>query len=224
MKDKKRFGQTLSTLAATFRQEIPAETFKAYWWALENELTDEEFEAAARVAVKGTRFPTAADLLASKPGAVDIESQSREAMALLQQKMRNPGAYGSVDFEDQAINAAVRDWGGWTKLCRLDIDEWRKYEREKLRTLYLHYRRHGAPEPLSWYLQGEIELTNLNNGYRAKKPEYVPCCYLPAGAVVIREERDEKATSRVGADKLIADVGKSLMLENKGKQQKKPQF
>jgi hypothetical protein len=60
--------------------------------------------------------------------------------------MSTIGAYSDVDFGDSATHAAIRDMGGWPKLCRTDTKEL-SYLQHRFCELYKAHDGRGEAVP-----------------------------------------------------------------------------
>lgn len=70
---------------------------------------------------KGQFAPKVADIVRIL-GGTKTDRSLRE-WGRVHEAMSRIGAYTDVDFQDPATHAAIRDMGGWPKLCRTETDQ-----------------------------------------------------------------------------------------------------
>jgi hypothetical protein len=130
--------------------------------ALSNHATDPD---------KGQFAPKVADIVRIL-GGTKTDRSLRE-WGRVHEAMGRVGAYQDVDFGDPATHAAIRDMGGWPKLCRTEMDQL-SYLQHRFCELYkAHdgscselislmgdrspdemYRKRGLPLPMPVMIQG----------------------------------------------------------------------
>lgn len=74
--------------------------------------------------------------------------------------MQHVGAYQDVIFDDPAIHATIEDLGGWSKLCRTDLNEL-SYLQHRFATAYKAYAG-----------RAEFDYPRRLTGDRSPDPEY----------------------------------------------------
>lgn len=150
--DRRRFAASLAALAETLGGAVGEITAEGYWRGLED-LSIEEVEAACLAAMKTCRFMPKPVELRELAGAGDgglgviawttfIEAARRTAW----------GDRAGLDFEDKAINAAVRAIGGIEMIRRSDESALHTFTRKAFIEAYNAYRarpaslaEHGTP-------------------------------------------------------------------------------
>lgn len=95
------------------------------WVASFSDLTPEQLnDALLRYSREGTEFTTPAAVRKfAGHGEASIDDRAGVAWAIVRREMHRTGAYESVNFDDVAINAAIRNIGGWEKLCEIAADQ-----------------------------------------------------------------------------------------------------
>ena len=83
-------------------------------------------------------------------------SEVREAISRI-------GGYQSIKFRDPVINATIRQMGGWTALCDMDMDQLENAKWD-FRRLYTAFLKQGKV-PEVGYLPGRAEQANSEAGY-----------------------------------------------------------
>lgn len=118
------FGQLVTAALAYYRQDATPFVLDVWWQgckpfsmeqlrkALTGHATDPE---------RGVYAPKVADVVRVLGGTQTDKSLMAWGRAF--DAMSSVGAYTDVVFDDPAIHAAIADCGGWTKMCRSDMDE-----------------------------------------------------------------------------------------------------
>lgn len=124
--DKPDFLALVADVLAYHRQ--PASEFVlGVWWeackAFSMEQVQKALQAHAMDPERGRFAPLVADVVRVLQGTTT--DRAAVAWGRVLTSMQGIGAYSDIDFGDPAIHAAVRDLGGWPKLCRSDLNELR---------------------------------------------------------------------------------------------------
>ena len=158
MANPKVVFKAVSVLAASFGREATELTYEAYRLGLAD-LTDEQVNAACGRAVRECEFMPPPAVLRKLAGC---QSQADLPALAWQDFMRATtlGPYRHVDFADRAINATVRNLGGWVQMFdRLTDAESEKWLRKEFLDAYevLARRECGGEEgaPLRGLLEVE---------------------------------------------------------------------
>ena len=122
MMDRHYFAVLFEALCAAFRVEPSEPLAMAYWLGLKD-LDAAAFEQAVGRAMREAEHMPKPVELRRLAGERTEEERSVVAWSQVRDAVRRVGAYGSVDFDDPAINAALRAMGGWPRLCGLNGDE-----------------------------------------------------------------------------------------------------
>ena len=159
-KEKPEFLKMILAVGMLYKETPVTGVIEIYWAALKSLSLQEVGNGITRHvqdADRGRFMPRPADILyfaRPKKEPVVAWSQVERAMAI-------NGAYKTVQFEDEVINAVVKDMGGWPWICKQDLDEpWTQKEFERR---YESYRYQGLTlnEPLA----GLHELNNKNGNH-----------------------------------------------------------
>ena len=142
------------------------------------DLTEAEIEFALRRFNRdSTDFPTPAAVRRfAGPKGLSDEQRASVAWDAVTAAIRDHGAYRSVDFSDRIINAVVRAYGGWERLCGEDLDQ-RTWNRKRFIEAYVTVSRTGIGNASP--LPGIAE---RDNGCAREKPLLIDCG-LPAHAM-----------------------------------------
>jgi len=145
------------------------------------------FIAAVRSAMRTCNRMPAAVELRRLSGEMATSDRSALAWGSLIRAIGQHGHYCSVDFDDPVINAAVRNLGGWHRLCALDQEELEKWTRKDFERVYSSMCSSGVTAELSQYLCGEFEINNSSRGYKVEPPTRVVTGLPPHREGVMRE-------------------------------------
>ena len=165
---RKAIAILVAILAEAFRQNPSAMTAKAYEVGL-SDLSDGELEAATGRAMRQCKFfPTVAELR-QLAGEMPPGDRAVIAWEAVLRAGRLHGYYHSVDFDDRAINATIRQMGGWEALSeqleRQDVT----WVRKEFERVYQVYCRRGVTAAEGGPLGGYFSRMNA-----AAYPEHVP--------------------------------------------------
>jgi len=148
----------IGVLRDAFRaQNVTAETIGAYEMAL----SDLPIEAVQRAVYRAMReckfFPSAVELreLAGVPSPMQRAQRAWETLVKVAAKH---GDQRSVDFDDVAINATVRNLGGWLRFCYLDTEERHKWYSKDFSRVYVELLASGVGDEQAAPLKGYDEI------------------------------------------------------------------
>lgn len=126
--DLEQFQEIMTILNESFGDPAkPVSDIKMrfYFKALSDLTIDQLNDAAIILARTKTihTFPTPAELIQ----AVEGNPQEKAAVAFdkLLGAVRSIGPYQTVIFDDPAIHAFVRSYGGWEEICDKTVEEWK---------------------------------------------------------------------------------------------------
>lgn len=121
---KADFYILIADVLGYWKQDV-SEFALTVWW---NGCQRYEFEEVARALSdhatdpdKGQFAPKVADIVRILGGTKS--DRSLREWSRVHEAMGRVGAYTDVDFGDGATHAAIRDMGGWPKLCRTSTDQ-----------------------------------------------------------------------------------------------------
>jgi hypothetical protein len=149
-------AKLVNLFCAAYGKDCSAPLLSAWGLALSDIDDNAAFAAGAEV-LKTHRYaslPTPADIRRIALG--DLDDISELAWASVIDAIRRYGHGVSVDFEDDAISAALVTLGGWERLCDQTTDEMKWVKKEFIK-LYKAYARNGCE---SYRLVGFYERTN----------------------------------------------------------------
>lgn len=172
--DREGFARCIATLCETFQREASAATIEAYWLGLED-LTLEAVEHGARRALRECEFMPAPARLRALSGMTTTADRAELAWERVLFAIRSAGGWESVDFEDPAINAAVRGIGGWVSLTVLPGNELHAFARQKFLESYKAWAGRGSSDATAG-LAGMFQMQSKGRF----KVHAIPCEYLPA--------------------------------------------
>ena len=142
------------------------------------DLTEAELEFALRRFNRdSTDFPTPAAVRRfAGPKGMSDEQRAAQAWDIVAATIRDHGAYRTVDFSDRIVNAVIRAFGGWERLCETDR-EWIGAVRKRFLEAYVSCARTGVGDgsPL-------VGIADRENGSAREKPLAIDC-KLPTHAM-----------------------------------------
>lgn len=157
--DKQRFAQVMEALGVAYSKEIDRLLKRVYFDACKGMTIDEVERSAARHIQSSQFFPKPADLI----GKNDVESLAIEAYRIADQAMSRYGSYRHMDFEDKAINAAIRSIGGWASFGSTTKDE-EPFVRDRFIKAYKAYRQIGVGDEAGKAITGIGEADGCTRG------------------------------------------------------------
>ena len=155
-RDRGSFESLVLALAATFRVEATASLKVGYWLGL-RDLSLSQLQTAVGKAMATCRYMPTPRELRDLAGIMSADQRAIVAWNAVKQAIREQGRYRSIDFDDPAVNAAVRSLGGWPRLCGLDSDELDKWTSKEFQRLYRELSALQLHEDLTRYLPGVFE-------------------------------------------------------------------
>lgn len=159
-------AEIIEQLAEVFDREVTEMMLLGYVQALSDLSLDEIRQSVQRSLRTCKFFPKPVELIELARGRTD--DLATIAWTIVD-RTASFGAYRSVDFEDKAINAAIRSMGGWPHLLSLGGDEFHKWARLRFMESYEAYRRQDhvgdSGDPL----------IGLGEGDSATNPIHVKC-------------------------------------------------
>lgn len=122
--DYPEFAERLSKVMAYYRQPCSDFVIDVFWEGCKPFTFEEVCRALNCHATdpdKGQFSPKVADIVRILGGTKS--DRSLREWGRVFEAMSSIGAYRDVDFQDSATHAAIRDMGGWPKLCRSELDQ-----------------------------------------------------------------------------------------------------
>jgi hypothetical protein len=194
--EKAEFKNLLGALCASFRVEPTTPFFQGYWLGLKS-LDLAEFERAVGKALESSRFMPTPVELRELAGEMSSNARATHAWNEVRKAIRGKGAWASVAFDCPAINAAVRNLGGWRRLCSLDSEELDKWTRKEFEKVYGTLLQTGFPDYEGRYLEGVHEADNRQNGYKVDPPQEVRTGLPPLPARLMLGKVEDKSKPRL---------------------------
>lgn len=189
--DAVQFRNLMVGLAATFDREADHGFMLGYEIALDDLPIADITRGVAR-AIRECRFmPTGAELR-QLAGVVSVESRAALAWDCLKRSVALHGEYASVDFDDPAINATVRNMGGWGRICMTPIgDEFDKWLRQQFERVYCMFCRDGFSAEMAQPLIGICDRYNSAAGYlsHVEQPRRITTGLKPIPGLIGTERR-----------------------------------
>lgn len=179
-----------------------------FWVAAFADLKPQQVrEALLRFSRESTEFPSPAAVrkYAGLAGLITAEDRSDVAWRVVRRCISSIGGYESVDFDDPAINAAIRDIGGWVQLCDTPTSDLTWKEKDFKRaygSVVLTGAGHGD------YLPGIQERTNSRLGHSANEAVRITTGLEPAN--IPRTSRVGLEDKSGGVRNLVASVAGNL--------------
>lgn len=170
MLSQQAFLEGMSSLSELFGKQLSQGEITIYYGALKRTFEDDDFKQVCESATSRFRFfPKPAEII--ECGLGSVEERAAFAWEQVRQAIGSHGSYASVDFEDKAINVAIRTMGGWTKLCQSPEDELH-FTQRNFASAYSIAANHG-PKYLASAgkaLPGIAERRNVLTGHEPEKP------------------------------------------------------
>lgn len=167
--DKAKFSTLVTEVLAFYRQDASRFAMSVWWEACKGfdfEQVSKAFNSHAMDPERGQFAPKPADVVKALQGTKT--DRSRMAWGRAFDAMQRIGAYRSVTFDDPVIHAVIEDLGGWTKLCRSDLNELSYLEHRFCEA----YRAYSGRTDLAYpaKLIGEFEAINRHEGRKVSPP------------------------------------------------------
>lgn len=146
--DKVKFGDLLTDVLGFYRRDVSRFALDVWWSACESfdlEQVSKALTAHAMDPDRGQFAPLPADIVRQLQGTQT--DRSLVAWGKVYETMQRVGAYTSVVFDDPAIHAVVEDLGGWTTLCRMEVDVLPHTQRRFCEAHRAYSRRPDLPYP-----------------------------------------------------------------------------
>lgn len=167
--DFKRFSMALTAMSELYGKTVSEGAVVLWWKALEAfdiEQVEQAFAKAVQNPEGGQFMPKPADIIKFMSGTAT--DRARTAWGKAFEAMQRVGAYQSVCFDDPIIHAVLQDLGGWTKVCRSDMNELSYLEHRFCESYRAYAGRHDLDYPAK--LIGEYEAINRHEGRRVAPP------------------------------------------------------
>lgn len=156
---------------------LSAPQLKAYRILLDD-IQDQDFVTGINNMLRErvySNFPMPAEIreycLGTRNG--DLDLRIAKATNLIKRAIGSAGMYTTVAFDDPIIHLVIRDFGGWTKLCEKNLDDFENLLKWDLPKLYKAYAtRKNADIPTM--LEGKgVDKTVVYIGDKAKAQKWI---------------------------------------------------
>lgn len=163
--DAVQFKNLMTGIAATFNRQADMAFMIGYEMALED-LPIRDIATAVARAIRECEFMPTGARLRELAGVVPLETRAAIAWGCLRTAIATHGAYASICFDDTAINATVRNLGGWERLCGTEAgDEFDKWLRKEFECVYVGFCKSGCSAEMAGPLIGICDRDNSAAGY-----------------------------------------------------------
>lgn len=177
--EKGSFATAIGALLETFGQEATKPILHGYWLGLQD-LTLEQVQVAVAVGIRSSeRLPRPVELRR----LVGEQTGEQRAIAAWGDVLRAipRGPYKHIDFQDNLINAAIRNLGGWpTFVGRFTDEEAEKWARLEFIKAYQAFSG-GAGEEACAALPGLSQATAVGGEVCKPIPLLIECSPDRAG-------------------------------------------
>lgn len=142
MQDK-IFIQGISLIETAIQKEFSEDQIKLYRMLLDDVDEKQFIEGVVRLLKERvyTNIPAPAEIreYCLELKQTDFDFKIAEARNKIKNAISSCGSYRNVCFDDPIIHAIIKSFGGWTKICSSDIDEFNDYLKWELPKLYKTY-------------------------------------------------------------------------------------
>ena len=169
--ERQAFSEFLTSALGFWGQNVNSFSLSVWWQATEHltlEQVRQAFTAHALDPDRGQFAPKPADLVRQLEGS--HQDRALGAWSKIHEAMKRVGARQSVVFDDAVIHSAVEDIGGWTAICRSEVDELQWLQKRFIEA-YAAAARSKRTHPSK--LVGEHEADNRLRGHPVAPPVLV---------------------------------------------------
>lgn len=166
--DRVAFGRFITDVLGFYGQTVSPFAIEVWWSACQPYTLEQVRKALSSHATDpdvGRFTPKPSDIVRVLGGT--HSDRSLTAWNKVHQAMSAVGAYQSVIFDDSAIHTAVEDIGGWTAICRSEVDELPHLQR-RFCASYLSAVRGERQHPPR--LVGDFERLSMRGPHDPPKP------------------------------------------------------
>lgn len=182
----------IAALGAAFGKEVSNPMLTGFRLGL-NDLAVPDILLAVDRALRECKFMPSVYELRQLAGTMPTESRAVLAWGCVRDSIGRVGGYASVDFDDPIVNAAIRELGGWVKLCDTPAEELDRFIRPRFERTYCVLFQWGVSgesgAPLIGMCDGDNAAKGLLN--HVAEPKRVV-----TGLPVVEVPRRESITSK----------------------------
>lgn len=140
---EKTFFEGMEIIKIITGKTLTEPQLKAYKILLDD-IQDQDFVAGINNMLRErvySNFPMPAEIREYCLGTrkEDLDLRVAKAVTKIKKAIGSAGMYTTVAFDDPIIHLVIRDFGGWTKLCEKDLDEFENLLKWDLPKLYKAY-------------------------------------------------------------------------------------
>jgi hypothetical protein len=194
----------VGALCEAFGRTPTQATYEAYRIGLAG-VDDAGLERAVGCALRTRKFMPAPVELRELAGEVPPQTRAMVAWEVVRRSMHAAGEYRSVDFDDQVVNATVRNLGGWVELCEHGDDELEQFIRPRFCKVYEALYATGVSAEAGAPLVGIHEAYNRAAGYIKHANQVDAPVLIPTGLPTVQ---------RIGAESRPAIEGPPIDLSH----------
>lgn len=161
---KTEFLPSFAMLCEVYNREATKLLAEGYYMVLK-ELDINTFNTAIANVMSGRKYstlPLPADILESVIG--NPEDNAILALKMVEDAMKEHGAYKSVSFDDKIALTCIENLGGWITICQMELKDW-EWKKKEFITLYKALMRNPQNIKHTPYLAGICEHQNRLSGY-----------------------------------------------------------
>lgn len=166
---EREFASCIALLCASVGREMSAEQLRA-WYGMLGDLSVEQLKAGIVATLRTytfAGFPPIGTIRQNSgvtSGRIDANDRLLLAWQAVRAAISKVGAHDSPDFDDRAINATIRELGGWPLLCYTPSEEMQWLEKRFV-AIYRAMCSVNLPDDLTQRLAGITEIGNVRNGH-----------------------------------------------------------
>lgn len=212
---KQEFAKPFTLLCEMYNREASQLLAEGYYLVLEC-LTKNEFESAIKQVLSSRKYsslPLPADILEAVHG--NPEDKAIIALKMVEDAIKEHGAYKSVSFDDKIALTCIENLGGWIAICQMELKDW-EWKKKEFITLYKALMRNPQNIKHTPYLAGICEHQNRLSGYdeEADTQEVAMIGYNVSTHIPVLQLQMAKKSTNAIEDK--RDIGLLVKTASKG--------
>ncbi len=220
---EREFASCIALLCASVGRDMSLEQSKA-WYAMLGDLSVEQLKAGIIATLRSYTFAgfppigTIRENCGVASGVITTKDRPLLAWQAVRWAISKVGAYDSPAFDDEGINATIRELGGWPLLCDTPSDEMHWLEKRFCAT-YSALCSVKLPSDQTERLAGITEISNGREGY-ASEPipvAHIRCLTSPnvAGEPVTRRLEQREVPKLTGPHIASAKLVEQLTFDDR---------
>lgn len=206
--DLERCLGLIAAMAATFGKEADEAMLLGYELGL-SDMPPKELERAVSRAIRECKFLPTVRELRELAGEMPVDSRAVIAWGEVRRAIGREGGYRTVQFSDGACNAAIRQMGGWARLCQYTTDEIDKVVGPQFKKSYAALTQFGYSPELAAPLPGLIAADNAGKGAEEWNPAIA---YVETGTGGSKPGKviESNGSNRKPLGNVLAAIGKRV--------------